>query len=122
MLLKNKGRFIWGIISLLVICGVVQTASAWDMIPPEESVRNTTGEFNQAWRIEAGRKFGEPGLVAANHIVSVIMLTFLIALLGVLFHLMVKRNHMEQTAGRVRAGMLSFYTRMWLINRWGLRY
>ena len=121
-MIKNKGRFIWGFFFLFVICGVVQTASARDMIPPEESVRNTTGEFKQAWRIEAGRKFGEAGLVAANHIVSAIMLTFLIVLLGVLFHLMVKRNHMEQTAERVRAEMLFFYTRMWLINRWGLRF
>ena len=122
MFMKDKRQWIWIIFSLFMCCSIIQTASAWDMIPPSESVRNAADEFKQPWRIEAERKFSEPALVAANHVMSYSLLTFLIALLGALFHLMVKSNHMEQTAKRVRAGMLSFYTRMWLVGRWGFRY
>ena len=118
----KKKRWIWLVIPVLLFCGSLQTASAWDMIPPDESVKKATDEFQQAWRIEAERKFSEPRLIDANHLASALMLTILIALLGVLFHLMVKSNHMEQTANRVRSGMLAFYTRMWLISRWGFRY
>lgn len=122
MLTKNKGRWIRILFSLFVSCSAVQSAYAWDMIPPAESVRNLTDEFSQAWRLEAGRKFSEPRQRVANHIVSHLLLAFLIVTLFVLFHLIVKRNHMERTAGRVRSGMLSVYTRMWLIRRWGYRY
>ena len=122
MCLKDKRRWIWIVMSLFVCCGVIQTASAWDMIPPSEPVKKAADEFKQPWRVEAERKFSEPGLVAANHVMSYSLLAMLMVLLGALFRLMVKANHMEQKAQQVRAGLLSFYTRMWLISRWGLRY
>lgn len=118
----NKRRWIWLVIPVFLVCGTLQTALAWDMIPPDESVRKATDEFQHAWRIEAERTFNEPRLIGTNHLASAIMLALLIALLGVLFHLMVKSNHMEQTANRIRPGMLVFYTRMWLISRWGFRF
>ena len=122
MYTNNKWRWIWLLIPVFICCGVVQTTSAWDMIPPEESVKKATDEFQQAWRLEAERKFSEPRLIGANHVASALMLAILITLLGGLFHRMVKSNHMEQTADNMRSGMLSFYTRMWLISRWGFRY
>lgn len=122
MLLKTKKRWIWLIISFFLFFCAVQTASSWDMIPPVESVRNATDEFDQAWRLEAGRKFSEPRNIGTNYIISYIFLTFLIVVLSVLFHLMVKLNHMERTSKRVRADMLWAYTKMWLISRWGFRY
>ena len=118
----NKRRWIWLVMSVLFFSGALQTASAWDVIPRDESVRKATDEFQQAWRIEAERKFSEPRLIDANHLASALLLAILIASLGALFHLMVRSNHMEQTANKVRSGMLAFYTRMWLISRWGFRY
>ena len=120
--MKNEGRWICILFFLFVFYSAVQLASAGDMIPRAESVRNLTDEFSQAWRLQASRIFDEPRQRAANHIVSYLLLAFLIGTLFVLFHLIVKWNHMERTAGRIRSGMLSFYTRMWLISRWGYRY
>jgi len=120
--IKSKGRWIWPMISLFLLTGTVQSASAWEMIPPTESVKIAADAFDQAWRNEASRKFSEPRRIEANHTASYLLLTLLMVMLAVLFHLMVKRNHMEQRAGRIKSGLLTIYTRMWLISRWGFRY
>ena len=119
---KKLRQWAWLVIAVFICCGGVQKTEAWDMIPPEESIHRATDEFKQAWRLEAGQKFSEPRRIGANHLASVLMLVILIALLGGLFRRVVKSNHMEQTADKVRSGMLSFYTRMWLVSRWGFRY
>lgn len=122
MLVVWKRRWPWLIVTLIVFSFAVQTATAWDMIPPAESVKNATDDFDPAWRLEAGRTFSELRNSGKNNTASYILILFLIIALGLLFHLTVKYNHMEQTSKRVRSDMLRAYTRMWLISRWGLRY
>ena len=122
MFMKDKRKWIWFVFSVFVCCSAIQTAAAWDMIPPSESIRKATDEFKQPWRVEAERKFAEPALVAFNHVLSAVLLAFLMVLLGTLFHLMIRSNHMEQTAKRIRSSRLSFFTRMWLVSRWGYRH
>ena len=120
--MKNKGRWIWITTFLFVCCGGIQNASTRDMIPPSEPVRKAADEFKQSWRAEAEQKFNAPGLVAANHVISYSLPALLLVLLVAIFHLMVKANHVAQKTKQARAGLLSFYTRMWLVSRWGFRY
>ena len=122
VLMKKKRQLIWLMGALFFFTCAVQTVSAWDMRPPAESIKKAADEFNQAWRREASRQFSELRNTKTNFIASYFLITFLVVMLGVLFYLMGKMNHMERTSRRFRADVLRVYTRMWLISRWGFRY
>ena len=122
MLSHRKGPRVYLIVSFFVVICAVQTATAWDMIPPAESVKNATDEFNQAWRLEASQKFSEIRNTGSNNIIAYTIMVFLIVTLIVVFHLMVKLNHLDRIIISVRPDMLASCTRIWLISRWGFRY
>ena len=122
MFSHNKNQRVLLVVILFLLPLMVQTAAAWDMIPPDESVKNATEEFNEAWRLEAGQKFREQRNVGTNNIVSYILITSLVVMLVVAFHLMVKLNHLDRMIRSVRPDMLESCTKIWLISRWGLRY
>ena len=122
MLRQERRHWVLLIVTFFVFSGAVQTTDAWDMIPPQESVRNATEDFDQAWRSDANRKFSELRNIHSNDITSYILMLAIVFMIVVFLRLIVKFNHMERTSKRVRPDMLKVYTQMWLISRWGLRH
>ena len=122
MTLFKKRPWFLLIATVIVSFCAAQAATAWDMVPPQESVRSATDDFDQAWRSEANQKFSELRDIRNNHITSYILMLSIILMIVVLLRLIVKFNHMERTSRRIRPDMLRVYTQMWLISRWGFRY
>ena len=122
MLRQERRHWVLLIVTFFVFSCAVQTAVAWDMIPPQELVRNATEDFDQAWRSEANRKFSELRNIRNNYTISYILMLSIVSMIIVLLRLIEKFNHMESTSERIRPDMLRIYTRMWLISRWGFRY
>ena len=120
--MRHRVRWLGFVVYLSACRGVAHTASVWDMIPREESVERATDGFKQAWRVQAGQQFSEPGRVAANHHISAILLTIFVVVICTRFLLMVKNNRIQQTAKRMRSDMPVFYTGVGLISRWGYRH
>ena len=122
MLSRRNGIWLFLIVSLSVFLYGVQASTAWEMIPPKESVKDAADDFDRLWRIEASQQFGVLRKVNKDSTASYIIILLFLVLLGVLLPLMVRFNHMERTSKTIRPNMLGTYTRMWLISRWGFRY
>ena len=122
MLRLKRKNWLYLIAPFCMLSCAVQTSVARDMIPPQESVRNATDDFDQTWRSEANRKFSELRDIRNNYAASYILMLSIVFMIIVLLRLIVKFNHMERTSERVPPDMLRVYTQMWLISRWGFRY
>ena len=122
MILYKKRPWLLLIATFFVFSCAVQTVVAWDMVPPQDSVRNATEDFDQTWRFEANQKFSDLRNIHSNDMASYILVLSIISMIVVLLRFIVKFNHMERTSKRVRPDMLRVYTQMWLISRWGFRY